>query len=129
MTSLSKNTVAGSNEAKILQKLSGFKSFPNLVSSGFIENIDLHYIALEKLGPSIMNILIKRPGGRVFTLKTAIQNGFQVIERLKLLHSAGYVLKDLKPKKIVLMSDDLWSKKSSTLCLTSFGMSQTYHLI
>jgi serine/threonine protein kinase len=95
------------------------------MSSGFIENTDLHYIAVEKLGPSLRDLLLKRPG-EVFTLKTTIQIGIQVLERLESLHSAGYVHKNLKPKNIMLMSDYLWSDKSSTLCLNSFGRTQTY---
>ena len=95
------------------------------MSSGFIEKTDLHYIAMDKLGPSIMDLLFEIPD-RVLSLKTTIQIGVQMLERLEALHSAGYLHLDLKPHNIVLMSKNLSSDKSSTLCLIDFGISQTY---
>jgi serine/threonine protein kinase len=44
------------------------------------------------------------------------------------LHNAGYIHLDLKPRNIVLMTDVLNSENSSTLSLIDFGISQTYRM-
>ena len=48
-----------------------------------------------------------------------------MIDRLKILHSIGYLHLDLKPDNILLGSD-VSNKLSSTLYLVDFGITKTY---
>jgi len=80
---------------------------------------------MEKLGPSLKDVLDRR-ASRILSLKTTMQIGIQIIERLELLHNAGCIHLDLKPRNIVLMTDDMTSENRSTLCLIDFGISQIY---
>ena len=48
-----------------------------------------------------------------------------MIDRLKFLHSIGYLHLDLKPDNILLGSD-VSNKLSSTLYLVDFGITKTY---
>ena len=62
------------------------------------------YIIMEKYGLSLKEMLRHAKTQR-FSLKTAVQIGIQLIDRLKELHECGFIHNDLKPDNILLGSD------------------------
>ena len=50
----------------------------------------------------------------------------QLIDRLKILHTLGYIHLDLKPENITIKTDDFTHPESSIVCLIDFGISKSY---
>ena len=59
-------------------------------------------------------------------MKSVVQLGVQLIDRLKSLHEIGYLHMDLKPDNICIASNNLKSQDSSTVCLIDFGICKSY---
>jgi hypothetical protein len=68
----------GINESTILEIVSGLKGFPKIINSGFVSGFGefnkQHCIVMEKLGPSLTDVLDQR-ASRVLSLKTTLQIG------------------------------------------------------
>ncbi len=68
----------GINESIILEKVCGLKGFPKIINSGFVSGVGefnkQHCIVMEKLGPSLTDVLDQRES-RVLSLKTTLQIG------------------------------------------------------
>ncbi len=77
---------------------------------------------MEKLGNNLKQLLRKIPKHR-FSLKTVVQIGSQLINRLEVLHNKGYIHSDLKPENILIGSRDLSNPASSVVYLVDFGVS------
>ena len=101
--------------------LTGFTKY---ISSGITQN-NMAYIVMVKNGPNLKN-LIRKCKSRRFSIKTTLQIGIQMIERLESLHFYGYLHLDLKPDNILLSSGDRSDPKASTLVLIDFGLSKRY---
>lgn len=52
-------------------------------------------MVMEILGPNLQQLL--KLSGEKLSLKTIIILGLQMIDRIEVLHNAGYVYKDIKP--------------------------------
>ena len=48
----------------------------------------------------------------------------QLIERLQIMHSKGFLHRDLKPDNILIGSQNLYSENSSVIYLIDFGISK-----
>jgi serine/threonine protein kinase len=61
-----------------------------------------------------------------FTLKTSIQIGLQIMDRLESLHKLGFTHQDLKPENILLGTRDKSDLRSSEIILVDFGLTRKY---
>jgi len=59
-------------------------------------------------------------------VKSVVQIGLQLIDRLKCLHEIGFLHMDLKPDNICIGSKNFSSTESSQIFLIDFGISKTY---
>ena len=98
------------------------KGFPTLIASGFTPS-GHEFIAMESLG---INLKMMQKQISKFSLRTVIQIGIQLTQRLQTLHEIGYLHLDLKPDNICLGSTNLGAEESSILCLIDFGISKPY---
>jgi serine/threonine protein kinase len=60
------------------------------------------------------------------TIKSTVQVGLQLIDRLESVHQCGYVHLDIKPDNILLASSNYKHIGSSEICLIDFGIAQTW---
>lgn len=79
-----------------------YKGFANMITNGKTDD-NLQYIVMNKYGPSL-KMMLRRTKSKRFSIKTAIQIGMQLIDRLQALHMIGYLHMDLKPDNILLGS-------------------------
>mmetsp|Transcript_20390 Transcript_20390/g.19369 ORF Transcript_20390/g.19369 Transcript_20390/m.19369 type:complete len:109 (+) Transcript_20390:396-722(+) len=80
---------------------------------------------MEELGNSLLSTFSKNEMGGYLSLKSTAMLGIELIERLKVFHSIGYIHGDLKPQNI-LLSKNL--RQDSNIYLIDFGVSQKYRL-
>ena len=78
-----------------------------------------YFIAMQKLGPSLSDLIKKRK--KPFTTKTGLQIAIKITESLRLMHSQGWVHLDRKPSNILIGNG-----KSQDLHLIDFGICQVY---
>lgn len=99
--------------------------FASIIDSGTIEPDGHCYIVQRKLGPDLKCVLQNTRKKR-FSLNTTLKIGIQLIHRLKVLHSVGWLHLDIKPNNIVLNSSKLSHIESSMLALIDFGIAKSY---
>jgi casein kinase 1 len=85
----------------------------------------IYYIIMERYGPSLKTMLRQSKYER-FSIKSAIQIGRQLIDRLETLHNVGLIHYDLKPDNLLLLSGDKTRIESSEIVLIDFGESKFY---
>lgn len=100
------------------------KGFTKLVTYGTTAN-NIQYVIMQKYGPSLKQML-RRTKTKRFHIKTAIQIGLQMIDRLEALHKLGYLHLDIKPDNILLGSSNRTRLESSTIFLIDYGISKKY---
>lgn len=83
------------------------------------------YFIMVKYGPNLKQMLRKCKAKR-FSIKTALQIGMQIVERLQTLHEVGCLHLDLKPDNILLMTSNRTKPESSTLLLIDYGLCRRY---
>lgn len=77
---------------------------------------------MQKYGPSLKHML-RRTKRQRFSIKTGIMIGIQLMERLRDMHSLGFLHLDLKPDNILLNSNTFTRKETSQLVLADYGLS------
>ncbi|CAI2380628.1 unnamed protein product [Moneuplotes crassus] len=105
-------------EVKILKLIQNFppeKCFPEIYG---IEVRKTSYLVSELLGDSLMDIQEKFHCTGGFTLKVVIMIGIQLLDRIRTLHSVGYVHGDIKPSNIMFGKGD----KKNILYLIDYGL-------
>lgn len=107
----------------MIKKFKLTKGFSQLVTSGIAEGIT--FIIMEKNGPNLKSMLRKCKTKR-FSIKTALQIGIQMVDRLKTLHEIGYLHLDIKPDNILMGAKDRSHEDASTLVLIDFGLSKRF---
>lgn len=80
---------------------------------------------MHKYGPSL-KMMLRRMKSKRFSIKTAIQIGIQLIDRLQALHGIGYLHMDLKPDNILLGSANRTRFDSSNIVLIDYGISKQF---
>jgi serine/threonine protein kinase len=107
-------------EAAALRRLATYPGFPryynlfNAKVSGRRQTV----LAMEPLGKSLETLWIAC--GRRFTLKTVIQVGIQIVERIRAIHAASLLHRDVKPANFVVGGDD------TTIYAIDFGLAKRY---
>lgn len=80
---------------------------------------------MPKYGPSL-KMMLRRSRYKRFSIKSSVQIGLQLIDRLQDLHSIGFIHADLKPDNILLESANRKAKQSSKILLIDYGISRSY---
>ena len=83
------------------------------------------YLVIELLGTTLKELLRGLSNTRL-TLKSTVQVGLQLIDRLESVHECGYVHLDIKPDNILLASSNYKHISSSEICLIDFGIAQQW---
>lgn len=97
------------------------KRFTGLAKCYIIHKTDKHRILfVDLLGPSLEDCLNKC--GRKFSLKTVLQLAIQLIDRLRTVHDAGVVFRDVKPDNFLLGPPG--SEKENTVHIVDFGLAK-----
>ena len=110
------------NEYKIAKAMSEEKRFPKVYGEGVHEGKPC--IILEKLGPSVDELLMKRYGE--FSLLTVMNIGISLINLIKKMHEKGFIHCDLKPDNVLTGIDDGGAGNADQLHLIDFGISKAY---
>lgn len=106
-------------EAEVLAKLRGKEGFPLFFEKFELEGFN--YTVMELLGETLHDLKKKYSGK--FSLSTVISIGLQVLERLKSLHSSGYIHRDLKPQQFLVGKKD-----KERVYMVDFGMCKKFRL-
>lgn len=77
-------------------------------------------MVMELLGPTLIQCFKRQPKG--FTLKTVLQIGLAMIQRIHHVHSKNFIHRDIKPENFVIGKD----KKSYLIYLIDFGLAKRY---
>lgn len=109
-------------EVIILEELADLevKGVPELVDYGRTSK-GYPFVIMKKCGTDLKNLLITENLNRL-SLKSTVQIGLQIVDRLQAVHEAGFIHCDLKPDNILLASNDFRSLESSNLVLIDFGI-------
>ena len=86
----------------------------------FISTKEKNYLIMELLGQSLDKLysICKKN----FDLKTIIQIGIQMIERIEFIHSKGIIHRDIKPANFLIGL----KKKKNIIYLIDYGLSKKY---
>mmetsp|Transcript_24293 Transcript_24293/g.43212 ORF Transcript_24293/g.43212 Transcript_24293/m.43212 type:complete len:366 (-) Transcript_24293:26-1123(-) len=106
------------NEARILRHLQGGEGVA-VMHSICTEN-NSNVLAMELLGPSL-EVLLKRCK-RKLSLKTVLQIGLQMIDRIQYMHAKCYIHRDIKPDNFCMGL----GAKESTLYIVDFGLAKKF---
>lgn len=80
---------------------------------------------MQKYGLSLKKLLKKSKHKR-FSIKSAIQIGIQLCDRLEVLHNHGYLHADLKPDNVLIASTNRLRVESSQMILIDFGIAKSW---
>lgn len=107
-------------EAAALRRLANAPGFPRFHSlfNAKVSGRRHTVMAMESLGNSLETLWIAC--GRRFSLKTIVQIGIQVIERLRVIHDASLLHRDVKPANFVIGDDE------ATVYAIDFGLAKRY---
>ncbi|SJL02837.1 uncharacterized protein ARMOST_06175 [Armillaria ostoyae] len=104
------------HETRILQLLKGQVAIPVVYAYGQLEHFE--YMAMEILGPSVIEQRKKIDPGTGLMLKTFIRIVDQALAGLEHIHSHGTLHRHIKPENILCGLDD------STIKIIDFGISK-----
>jgi serine/threonine protein kinase len=105
------------NEFEILKYLQGSEGFPKLYK--FVKTNSKNLIIMELLGNSLEQLF--NNNNRIFSIKTIFQIGYQMLQRIELLHCKGFIHRDMKPGNFLI-----GIKNKSKIYLIDFGLSKRY---
>lgn len=106
-----------SKERTILLKLANEKGFPRVKE--LLGTFSNDILIMSLLGRDLKTLQTKF---RLLSLKTVLMIGIQVIERLRSLHNAGYIHREMKPENLVAGINE-WE---SLIHFVDFGLSIPY---
>jgi serine/threonine protein kinase len=106
-------------EAEVLTALRGKEGFPFFFEK--FEHEGYNYTVMELLGETLHD-LRKKANGK-FSISTVVAIGLQLLERLRNLHNAGFIHRDLKPQQFLVGKKD-----KERVYIVDFGMCKKYRL-
>jgi serine/threonine protein kinase len=77
-------------------------------------------MVMELLGPTLIQCLKRQTPG--FSLKTVLQIGMSMLQRIHYIHSKNFIHRDIKPENYVIGKN----KKSHLIYLIDFGLAKRY---
>ena len=77
---------------------------------------------MELLGPNLED-LFQFCGGK-FSLKTTLMIALQILDRLELIHNAGFIYRDIKPENFLTGIPS--GPNSNMIYIVDFGLTITY---
>lgn len=104
------------HEARIYSKLKRCVGIPYVHS--FIKKDNYNILIMELLGKSIEDLFIQYQ--RKFSLDFIVQLSNEVIDKIKVIHSKGFIHRDLKPDNILV------GEKESKIYIIDFGLAKRY---
>lgn len=107
------------HEAKILKAMQGVTGFPKLYWYGHLG--DCVAMVMERLGPTLDAVFCSW-GKRHFPVNLVAMFGIQLVKRLRALHEAGFIHRDVKPENFLLGN----SQDSSTTFCVDFGLGKRW---
>ncbi|KAA6400994.1 MAG: putative Casein kinase I [Streblomastix strix] len=110
-------------EAAILNILAGSRNIPQFLHFGLHKNYK--YLAMELLGPNLIDLVnYKKP--YKFSLHSILKFGIQAIEAIQVVHSKGFVHRDIKPGNFLIGNTP---DTFNLFKLTGFGMCKKIHKV
>ncbi|KAG9394368.1 Protein kinase domain [Carpediemonas membranifera] len=105
-------------ELGVLRKLKNHsRCIPSYVCCGTTQHH--HYIVMKLLGPDLSALRRKMPAKK-FSLATTLRLGVAMVDCLEVLHTNGYIHRDVKPSNFVM------ARHSSRLYIIDFGIARKY---
>jgi serine/threonine protein kinase len=105
-------------EAKVLKKLEGGLGIPRVHWYGVAGNYNA--MVMELLGPSLDELFAQ--SGSLFSTRTCLLLGVQMLERLECLHRRGFLHRDVKPANFLMGRGSL----SQQVFLIDLGFTKRY---
>ncbi|KAA6363155.1 MAG: hypothetical protein EZS28_041318, partial [Streblomastix strix] len=110
-------------EAAILKILIGSNRIPQFYHYG--THLNYKFLAMELMGSNLIDLVnYKRP--YKFSLHSILKFGIQAIEAIQVVHSKGFVHRDIKPGNFLIGDSQ---NTSGTFYLTNFGLSKIFNKI
>jgi len=108
-------------EEEIYASLKGMKGVPK-VRDAFENSKGEYVMVMDLLGPSLEDAFCKC--SRRFSLQTVLQLGYQMLERLEMLHSNHIIHRDIKTDNFVIGAFS--GEKRHIVYMIDFGLSKLY---
>lgn len=105
-------------EYQIISRIQGSPYFPKLGVYGKTKGFSFY--SMELLGPSLSHILKLIPDHR-FSFSTAIRASMEILKGIEILHSSGFIHRDIKPGNILTREGN-----TNPICIVDFGLSHEY---
>ena len=105
-------------EYDILKTLQGWEGIPRVYK--YRQGHKHNYLVMELLGKSLDRLFSDCK--KQFSLKTIFEIGYQLIQRIELVHSKGYIHRDIKPGNFVVGR----AENSKIIYIIDFGLSKRY---
>lgn len=103
----------------VLRALGHQSGFPSLTSAGRTENFK--YVVMQLVGPDLSMLLEFAPQQR-FTSSTVYKIALQTLDRLRVLHEAGWLNRDVKAQNFAVGLGE----ESSIVYMLDFGLTRKY---
>lgn len=113
--------------SRLIEEYNIYKKLKNNgVTSGipkiykFIETPQFNILTMELLGKNLDEIFIEHT--KKFNLSTVLKLGLEIITLLEIVHTAGFIHRDIKPNNFLIGH----KKKSNFLYIMDFGLSKQF---
>lgn len=105
-------------DIRVLSKVQGSSLFPKYIASG--NEADFKWLAMERLGQSLDEIIKKLPNQKLSTKCAFIMSKY-LLDACEAVHEKGFIHRDLKPGNILLRHS-----RENPIALSDFGLSKVY---
>lgn len=112
-------------EIRILRILRGSRHVPNLLDKGHltVDNQRIDYFTMDLLGDNLSN-LRRKCSNNVFSMKTTMALGMQMLAAIKFVHDAGFLHRDIKPGNFLVGREK--SRLERSVIIIDFGLSRRH---